>query len=362
MTAPDLVIQSLKRPETVRTLSPAQWDLLLRQARRADLLARLAWLLRREGLFEAAPAPAQALLRAAEILNAAQLLEVQRELAHVQAALAPLRLQPVLLKGAAYLAAEAPCIPGRSFNDIDLLVPKARINEVEAHLMMGGWVTTHLDDYDQRYYRQWMHEIPPMMHSDRGSVLDVHHAILPDTAHVQPDSRLLLADARPSATLPAFRVLSPVDMLLHSMTHLLHNDELSHGLRDLSDIDLMLRHHTEDAEFWRMLSERAEQLGLGRTLHQGLTAVVQVLGTPVPAGARASARRHAAAAWQDQATAWLWRQALRSPHASCRTWASAVAESLLYVRAHALRMPPGLLLRHLTIKAFKRSWPAPETP
>ncbi len=360
MTTPDLVVQTLRKPATVSALSAAQWDLLLRQARRADLLARLAWLLRREGLFDAAPAPAQALLRAAEILNAAQLLEVQRELHHVQTALAPLRLQPVLLKGAAYLAADAPCIPGRSFNDIDLLVPRDRIAEVEAHLMMGGWVTTHLDAYDQRYYRQWMHEIPPMMHNDRGSVLDVHHAILPDTAHVQPDSRLLLADARPSATVPAFRVLSPVDMLLHSMTHLLHNDELSHGLRDLSDIDLMLRHHADDADFWRSLSDRAEQLGLGRTLHQGLTAAAQVLGTPVPAEARAAAQRHAAAAWQDQAMAWLWRQALRSPHASCRTWGSSVADNLLYIRAHALRMPPGLLLRHLTIKAFKRIGPAQE--
>lgn len=360
MSAPDRVVQALRTPVAVRALSPVQWDQLLRQARRADLLARLAWLLRRDGLFDAAPAPAQALLRAAEILNAAQLLEVQRELLHLQTALAPLRLQPVLLKGAAYLAAQAPCIPGRSFNDIDLLVPKDRIGEVEAHLMMGGWMTTHLDAYDQRYYRQWMHEIPPMMHTDRGSVLDVHHAILPDTAHVQPDSRLLLADARPSAAMPAFRVLSPVDMLLHSMTHLLHNDELSHGLRDLSDIDMMVRHHAADDGFWSALGARAEQLGLGRTLHQGLTAAVEVLGTPVPMAARMSARRHAASAWQDRGLAWLWRQALRSPHASCRTVGSAAAEGLLYIRAHALRMPPGLLLRHLTIKAFKRSWPVQE--
>ncbi|MBT9485982.1 MAG: nucleotidyltransferase family protein [Rubrivivax sp.] len=360
MTARDLVVQTLRAPASVRTLSPAQWDLLLRQARRADLLARLAWLLRRDGLVDAAPAPAQALLRAAEILNTAQLLEVQRELTHLQTALAPLRLQPVLLKGAAYLAADAPCIPGRSFNDIDLLVPKDRIGEVEAHLMMGGWMTTHLDAYDQRYYRQWMHEIPPMMHNDRGSVLDVHHAILPDTAHVQPDSRLLMADATESAMMPAFRVLSPVDMLLHSMTHLLHNDELSHGLRDLSDIDLMLRHQAANAAFWSALATRAEQLGLGRTLHQGLTAAVEVLGTPVPSQALTSARRHAAPVWQDRGLAWLWRQALRGPHASCRTAGAEAAEGLLYVRAHALRMPPGLLLRHLTIKAFKRVWPTPE--
>jgi hypothetical protein len=34
--------------------------------------------------------------------------------------------------------------------------------------MLAGWAATHHDAYDQRYYRQWMHELPPMQPYARG--------------------------------------------------------------------------------------------------------------------------------------------------------------------------------------------------
>ena len=106
--------------------------------------------------------------------------------------------------------------------------------------MLDGWATTHHSAYDQRYYRQWMHELPPLEHIHRHTVLDVHHALVPRTARRGrlPSS---LQAARPIAGMPSLHVLQPADMLLHGMTHLFHNEELSHGLRDLSDSDLLLR-------------------------------------------------------------------------------------------------------------------------
>ena len=57
--------------------------------------------------------------------------------------------------------------------------------------MLGGWATTHHDPYDQRYYRRWMHELPPMLHIRRMTLLDVHHAIVPATADLKPSSEAL---------------------------------------------------------------------------------------------------------------------------------------------------------------------------
>jgi hypothetical protein len=48
----------------------------------------------------------------------------------------------------------------------------------------------------------------------------------------------------------------------------------------------------------------------------------------------------------------LWSQAFRSPHASTRGNVTPLALAALYVRAHWLRMPPALLLRHTLVKAF----------
>lgn len=350
----DLVLAALREPRSVADLGAAGWELLLRQARRADLLGRLALLLQREGLQARVPAYARGHLEAAVVLTEAQHLEIRREVAHIERALAPLALQPVLLKGAAYLVADAAAALGRTFDDVDLLVPRERLGETEAQLMMGGWITTHLTPYDQRYYREWMHELPPMQHGSRQSVLDVHHAILPETAHVHPSSALLLERAVTVPQAPAWRVLAPPDMVLHSMTHLFHNEELSHGLRDLSDLDLLLRHHGRDAGFWGDLQQRAAALQLTRTLHYGLQNTHRLLGTPVPAEALSAAARHAAPAPVDRCMAQLWQATLRTPHSSARTILTGPANALLFVRAHALRMPPWMLLRHLAVKAWRR--------
>lgn len=354
MSGSDLVLAALRAPARTLDLPAAGWDLLLRQARRADLLGRLALQFDAQGLTPRVPAPVAAHLEAAKVLTAAQHLEIRRELAWIAQALAPLQLQPVLLKGAAYLAADAPAALGRTFDDVDLLVPRDRLPEVEAHLMMGGWVTTHLSPYDQRYYREWMHELPPMQHGVRNSVLDVHHAILPETAHVRPSSALLLEAAVAVPAAPEWRVLDAPDMVLHSMTHLFHNEELGHGLRDLSDLDLLLRAQVSEPAFWDALMARAVALQLTRSLHYGLQNTHRLLGTPVPARALAAAARHAAPAAVDKGMAHLWGAALRTPHSSARTPLTKTANVLLFVRAHALRMPLRMLLRHLAVKAWRR--------
>lgn len=350
----DLVRATLRDPASAVSLTLPDWDLLVRQARRADLLARIALLLDRAGLLGRVPSGPRRHLDAAVMHAQAQQREILREVAHIERALEPLALRPVLLKGAAYVLTGGAAALGRIFDDVDLMVPKARLPEVESHLMMGGWVSTHLSPYDQRYYREWMHELPPMQHGVRQSVLDVHHAILPETAHVRPDSALLMDSARGVAGRPAWRVLAPIDMLLHSMTHLFHNEELSHGLRDISDIDLMLRHEAGTSGFWDELQQRAMTLGLHRTLHHGLQQAHRVLGSPVPGKALASAAHHASAGPVDALMQSLWDATLRSPHSTARTTLSPVAEFLLYVRAHGLRMPPSLLLQHLAVKAWRR--------
>jgi Uncharacterised nucleotidyltransferase len=353
--ADDPVIAALCDPAAPAAWSASQWEHGIRQARRADLMARMAHGLRARGRMDEVPAAPRAHLRAALTLAEAQRIEVQREVAHVRAALAPLGLEPVLLKGAAYVMAELPAADGRMFADIDILVPKARIAEVEAALMAHGWATTHHTPYDQRYYREWMHEIPPLVHIHRQTVLDVHHAILPETARVTPNPALLLGAARPTgAGSRGPWVLAPCDMVLHSMAHLFFNEEHGHALRDLSDLDLLLRHFGADAAFWPALQARAEQLGLAGVLHLGLRQTQRVLGTPQPPAAVAAAARHAAGRWRTALMDRLWRQALLPPLPDTAGLAERWPLELLYVRAHALRMPPLLLARHLATKAWMR--------
>jgi hypothetical protein len=148
-------------------------------------------------------------------------------------------------------------------------------------------------------------------------------------------------------------------MVLHSMTHLVHNEELSHGLRDLSDIDLLLRHWGSDAGFWDELIARAAELDLARPLYYGLRQAHAILATPVPATALAASGRAAPARWRVALMDGLWRRALRSPHRMTADRYTAAALFALYIRAHWLRMPPWALSRHLLVKALRRDQAEP---
>ncbi|MBL8379266.1 MAG: nucleotidyltransferase family protein [Burkholderiales bacterium] len=323
---------------------------MIRQARRADLLPRLGSLLS-DAAVEIPPF-AQVHFTAAQTFAEAQQQEMRREVKHLNAALYDLRLPLILLKGGAYLAAGLPPAPGRVFNDLDILVPRERLAEVESALALAGWHTTHHSEYDQRYYREWMHELPPLVHVRRLSTVDVHHSILPLTARSRPDARKLLAAVVPAAHLEGVHVLAPEDMVIHAMTHLFHNEELSHGLRDLSDLDLLMRHFGAGHGFWQRLFERALELKLGRPTAYGVLAAHRLLCTPVPQSALLEAQALGPRGLARPCMNVLWNRGLSVFHPPTNGWLTGRARNFLYVRAHWLRMPPLMLARHLFFKAF----------
>lgn len=339
------VISALRDLDSVVSWNAERWDMLVRQARTADLLARIAMLLDEHGLLERVPSAPRAHLLAARRLAQAQGEEVRREVAQIVKALQRAGADIVLLKGAAYLFAQLPPARGRLFSDVDILVPKEALAEVEAALMLHGWATSHHEPYDQRYYRNWMHELPPLQHVARGTVLDVHHSIAPPTGRLKPDSKKLLAAAVPVAGHEKLKVLAPIDMVLHSAAHLFLNEELRHGLRDLVDIAALLRHFGAEDVFWPQLGARARELDLTGPLSLALRYSARILGTPVPPSIANDEPRPLIDA--------LYLRALQPPHPAAADAATPLARQLLFVRGHWLRLPPGLLAYHLTVKALR---------
>ena len=350
-TLQPLLVGALRDPAGVTRLDEAQWDLLLRQAGAANLMASLGHLLARHDLLDRVPPCAREHLDWAGVLARRHRQAVRWEVRLIGQALREMGLPVLLLKGAAYSITGLPAGQGRLFSDIDILVPEARLAEAEAALMLAGWAGTHHDAYDQRYYREWMHELPPMQHVRRESLIDVHHAILPKTAAARPDSALLRAAAVPVDGEAGVRVLAPVDMVLHSAVHLFSDGEYNNGLRDLFDIHRLLEHFGTDARFWAQLVPRAHQLELARPLFYALRYAGMLLGTTVPAAVTDALRDTAPSAPLLALMDALFRRALLPEHTSCGDWLSPVARFLLYIRGNWLRMPPLLLARHLLHKA-----------
>jgi hypothetical protein len=328
----------------------SEWERLVRIAREANLLGTLAARLRDAGTLATVPPAPRAHLAAVEVTSAAQEAAVRREFGELAGALADVGVPVILLKGAAYLAAGLPAARGRMFSDVDILVPKHALPRIESALMLAGFSTTHLHPYDQRYYRKWRHELPPMTHVKRLTTVDVHHTILAEISGVRLDVDALFRDALPLAALPGFQVLAPVDMVLHSAMHLFRNEDFTHGYRDLVDLDALLRHFADDA-FWRRLAPRAAALGLGRSLHYALQWTARLFATPVPPHVLAAAAAHAPRA----PTRWLMDAILGTAlRPQMRDAATRFARRAMYVRGHWLKMPLPLLAWHLTVKAMRR--------
>jgi hypothetical protein len=351
--AADRLTPALKNAAAIVDWRAMDWDLAIRQARRAGLLSRLEVLLAEDGLLAEVPTAAREHLVAARIVAQKHRSDVTRELRYISSALAGLDAPIILLKGASYVAAGLPPSHGRLFSDIDILVPKRALSAAEAALLAAGWETAKQDDYDQSYYRRWMHELPPLQHKRRRTTIDVHHTIVPPTSSHAIDARRMIDWAIPACPDSPFCVLSPVDMVLHAAVHLFDDGEFVNGLRDLDDINRLLRHFTVLPEFWDALNQRAESLRLERPLFYALRYAARYLETPVPPRILAFPA-NPPAPHRLQLMDGVFDRALRPAHASCGDRLSGLAAQFLYLRAHCLRMPMRLLLPHLLRKAVTR--------
>jgi len=328
------LVRALRDPASVRD---PDWAGLIGAARAEQLIGSLAF--RMEG--QAMPARVASLFEDARRDAGYQRTQALWEAEMARRALAPLGVPMVLLKGSAFHAANLDASVGRSVGDLDILVPRERLDDVETALIDAGWERLKpAQGYDDIYYRRWMHELPPLIHRTRDRMIDVHHTILPLTARPRPDAQALIADS--VALDSGLRILSPADMIVHAAAHLLADGDLAGGLRNLWDIDRLLREFAAaDPDFWTRLGERARRHQLDRAVHRAARLANDLFETPIPEGWRA---------W-DSADP-LFRARLLARNG----WGQEKRKALrfaFYVRSHWLRMPPLMLARHLWIKATR---------
>lgn len=345
-----LLLETLISPSRIKEFSAMEWDLVIRQGRRSNTLGRFYRVMSSHQLIEFIPESPLRHLHWAHISAERQVVSVRAEVECIKKALPGVAI--ILLKGAAYVVAKLPAAEGRIFSDIDLLVAKDQLTDVENALMAHGWVSMITDIYDQRYYRKWGHELPPLRHLRRNTVIDVHHGILPPTAVARPDPlKLILGSVALSAD-KDLRILAPVDMFLHSATHLFYEGELQHGLRDLVDLSVLLQDFSREVTFFDDLLNRAKQLGLERPLFYALRYLHLILKIDIPQHVVNNLSRSGPSSLLLRVMDGMYQRGLLPDHASCNDRYTKIARIGIYVRGTWLRMPRLILFRHLFHKAF----------
>lgn len=335
MTDARLLIRALVDPATTRNFDRGDWTALIAMARAEQLMGSLAH--RLDGLDHLPEAVVRLCAdarRSAEHARRQALWEAEM----ARRALAPLGEPVVLLKGTAYVAVGLSAGVGRSIGDLDILVRRDALGAVERALTgQGGWEWVKEDAYDDAYYRDHMHELPPLIHKERDRMIDVHHTVLPLTARPTPDAASMIADS--VALENGLRILSPADMVCHSAAHLFADGDLAGGLRNLWDIDRLLRDFGEREGFWRALGDRADRHQLAKPVDRALRLAETLYDTPLDG----------AVAGRGRAGDALYIRRLLARDG----WGRETRKFLrlaFYIRSHWLRMPPLMLAKHLWTK------------
>ncbi|OAN57845.1 MULTISPECIES: nucleotidyltransferase domain-containing protein [unclassified Sphingobium] len=317
-----LLVRALRDPAAVAGLDATGWNGLIAAARAERLIGTLAHRLEPVAVPRAV-APILADARRDTDREARQALwEADRCVDALRGTGVP----TILLKGTAYAAAGLRAGQGRFIGDLDILVPRDAMPVAERAMMAAGWEWVKPDPYDDAYYRQWMHELPPMIHRERDRMIDVHHTVLPLTARQTPDAAAMIADA--VAITDGLYILSPEDRIIHAAAHMLADGDLQGGLRNLWDI-------------YCLLSDADPAALEARAVRHGLLSHVR------------QARRLAAALYGDGARLTLRDRLVRARLLARNGWGQETAKPLVfafYLRSHWLRMPPLMLARHLWTK------------
>ncbi|HAU93710.1 MAG TPA: hypothetical protein DCW59_15290 [Alteromonas sp.] len=334
----------------VPNLTQSQWSALMKVARNTGVLSMIAM---RNQPYDKFPEP-----MLAENLTAAanhfaffrrQVLREVHELArHAgQAGIHDI----TLLKGAAYIAAGYKAGNGRFCSDIDALVSKDNIPVLEKKLNLLGWFQSGLTSYDEKYYREWSHEIPPLKHVERKTVLDIHHNLIPVISNRAPDIRSFTRHK--IHLFDNVYVLRPAAMVLHSAIHLFTGEEFQNGFRDLNDLYSLFETFADHDGFWQDLQSLAEETRFTRELY----LAVSMVGYFYADGAPKELEQLASALYPGKLKArfyeWLFSRLLAP-------WSELIdakrdivfARWMGFLRGHYLKMPLPVLLMHPCHKIY----------
>jgi hypothetical protein len=274
--------------------------------------------------------------------------QVKAECETITSLLNNIKIPSIILKGAAYSNLSNSASLGRSYTDIDILVPKENIDSAAEHLLCYGWTPQILSDYDEKYYREWAHEIPPLYHNKRGTVMDLHHNLIPPISGRAPDIGLFTKNSIEHKTITT---LCPSAMVLHSAVHLFTSEEFDKGFRDISDIYLLIEENKSD-EFWTQIIELAETTKFTLELFFALRYCEFLFELKVPESIRDDLNAYYKSPLKLKYWDYLFQTVLVPHHHTFNPLGSSLPYRLAFLRGHYIKMPLPTLIKHTAHKIY----------
>lgn len=262
-----LLLQCLAGTASSIPVDPTwQWERFIEAASNESLLPAIYGLLHKRGLLTYLPAEIVEFFFAARELNRERNRDIFERIEVVASALNQIGIEPLLLKGAAYLLAGVYAdTADRFLVDIDFLVPKGDIPAALEVLVRHGYSFEQVDPIDHATN----HTYAVLSRSD-SMTIDLHQTVglgassdvLPAADILERSQVIVLENAR-------VRIPAPVDLvthhILHSQVHELYRDRIWTPLRSLYDLALLERRFRTDVD-WQTIVQRFRRKRLSGSL------------------------------------------------------------------------------------------------
>ncbi|GAA6184225.1 nucleotidyltransferase family protein [Aliiglaciecola sp. NS0011-25] len=344
-----ILFQLLLSPRLGLTLTLSQWQNVIFIFRESKLLASLYHVALRDGSFDQYPEFAKRHLGSAQVYAKRQAQQILFEAVEFRLQLEQVGITAVFLKGAGYTLRNSLNSHGRVCSDIDVLVNKKDLSAAEAHLKNNRWQSEVLSDYDEKYYRQWAHEVPPLIHINRATVVDMHHNLYPPISGRTTNIDQFISSRLKTAS--GCFVLEPATTVMHSIIHLFANEDSSSWIRDLFDITLLIKEYESD-DFWTSLIDLSKQTDFEFEFVCCMHALKFYTDISVPEIANDYIARYKMTKIQ----VWLMNHAIIPAicpeHDLLLTAKIRWAKKLVYLRGHWIKMPFNVLIKHFAFKSF----------
>ena len=266
-------------------IAERDWEGLIRAAAHEFVLPSLSHRLAEIGLVP--PADIAEYLAAVEDLNCQRNTRILEELREISWLLNRVGIEPVALKGAAFLLAGVYPRPGcRYLCDLDLLVPHSQLGAAAEVLERDGYVQDGRDALGRFRHHYPQLQRPSLGDGSGSAPVELHHSF----GHGISRKLLSGEDVLERSTVMEWngvriRIPAPehlvTHLILHSQVHHSYSERIWPPLRAMYDITVLQRRFGQHLD-WEQVQQRFAAGGQKSALLLHLLHVREALGMPLP--------------------------------------------------------------------------------
>jgi hypothetical protein len=268
-----------------------RWERVVELANMALVTPTLWTAVVQLGVEDAVPEDVAWYLSELHSMNRTRNHAIKQQIVEIIVALNQIGVEPLLLKGAAFLITGMYDDPAsRIMSDIDVMF---RIGDVEKVLETLSTLRYRSQVLEASLFDFCQHVVP-MFRSGEPAAIEIHTRLF----HEWTDPEVVTNEDVWTDSVPvrvdglSLRVLSPSHSAIYNVVHSeVHHENFELGrisLRDLLDLAIISRLHSASID-WRSIEARMKRHDLGRVLRSYLHIGMKLFGSPVPPDFRPTA-------------------------------------------------------------------------